>query len=122
MYFTNRLKDNNNFSEYNIDCEYNRDIFNEKKYKEIVYDEKKHKIKPDLIMHKRGSNDCNILAIEFKTYFNYNKKSIKIDRLKLQALTNSELNYKYKIGLLITLGKKRDKVNIVKYINGKEIK
>ena len=39
-YFINRLENTSSFNEYNVDCEYNRDIFNEKKYKEVIYDKK----------------------------------------------------------------------------------
>lgn len=118
-YFINRLENNDNFNKYNVDCEYNRDEFNEKKYKEIIYDKKKHRIIPDMIMHQRGSNSNNILAIEFKTYFSKDKND-KNDRLKLEALTNNDSFYRYRMGLHIILGETREKVNIVKYINGKK--
>lgn len=118
-YFINRLENNDNFNKYSVDCEYNRDEFNEKKYKEIIYDKEKHRIIPDLIMHQRGNNSNNILAIEFKTYFNSNQNE-ENDRLKLQALTDNDSFYRYRIGLHIRLGKTRNKVNIVKYINGKK--
>ena len=118
-YFINRLENNDNFNKYDVDCEYNRDVFNEKKYKEIIYDKKKHRIIPDMIVHQRGSNSNNILAIEFKTYFNSNKNG-ENDKLKLQALTDNDSFYRYRMGLHIKLGKTRDKVNIVKYINGKK--
>lgn len=72
-----------------------------------------------MIVHQRGSNSNNILAIEFKTYFNSNKNG-ENDKLKLQALTDNDLFYRYRMGLHIKLGKTRDKVNIVKYINGKK--
>ena len=70
-------------------------------------------------MHQRGCNINNILAIEFKTYFNKNNE--KNDKLKLQALTDNNSFYKYKMGLFIELGKTRETVIILKYINGKKI-
>lgn len=70
-------------------------------------------------MHQRGCNSNNILAIEFKTYFNKNNE--KNDKLKLQALTDNNSFYKYKMGLFIELGKTRETVIILKYINGKKI-
>lgn len=118
-YFINKIENNENFNKYNVDCEYNRDEFNEKKYKEVIYEQKKHRIIPDMIMHQRGSNSNNILAIEFKTYFNSNKNG-ENDKLKLQALTDNNSFYRYRLGLHIRLGKTRGKVNIEKYIDGKK--
>lgn len=109
---------------YSIDCEYNRNKsgFSERKYKELLYDGKKHKIYPDVILHQRGSNDNNILAIEFKKYNNINNKERKKDFMKLEALTDRKLVYKYKLGLFIVLGKTRRKVKIYKFKDGKNLR
>jgi len=107
---------------YSVDCEYNRNVFNERKYKEIIYEGKNHKIFPDFILHERGSNSNNILAIEFKNFNNNKIAEIKKDCMKLKAVTNNSGMYKYKLGLFIKFGINRDKVIVRKFINGKEQK
>lgn len=50
---------------YNLDSEYNRNKADKKflpSWKSGCY--------PDIIIHKRGSNDDNFLVIEFKTWWN----------------------------------------------------
>lgn len=118
------LLDANEFKEINVDCEYDRNAFGEKEYKSIVYnyDKKEHKVYPDFILHKRGSNDKNILAIEFKKYNNKKEMSLQKDEWKLKALTNSEGKFKYKLGLHIIFEKERKSVKIKKYINGKAVR
>lgn len=115
-YFT-VLLNNTYLKDYNVDCEYNK---NKLGYKEIMYnfDNKQHKIYPDLILHERGSNKNNILAIEFKKFNNYNKLSKEKDYYKLKALTNNHGEFKYKLGLFIILGKKRELVKIIYFVNG----
>ncbi len=110
------------FEIYDLDCEYNRNKCDERGYKEIKYnyDNKKHIIYPDLILHKRGTNTQNILAIEFKKYTNYNKKSKRNDYFKLIALTDSESEFNYKLGLFIIFGATRDDVEITPFINGEQ--
>lgn len=122
-YFYHVYEKYNGEKNYSIDCEYNRNrsSFNERKYKELVYDGKKHKIYPDVILHQRGSNDNNILAIEFKKYNNINNKEREKDFMKLEALTDRKLAYKYKLGLFIVLGKARGKVKIYKFKDGKKL-
>ncbi|MBQ9313686.1 MAG: hypothetical protein IJ220_01605 [Clostridia bacterium] len=119
-YFCLLLEKNNKYKEYSVDCEYNRNSFNERKYKELIYEKKKHKINPDFILHERGSNNNNILAIEFKKNSNNNNSQINRDYWKLKGLTNELGVYKYKLGLFIRFGIRRDKVIIKAFINGKE--
>ena len=110
------------FGRYDLDCEYNRNKCDEHEYKEIKYnyDNKKHIIYPDLILHKRGTNTQNILAIEFKKHTNYNKRSKENDYFKLKALTDSESEFNYKLGLFIILGATRNNVEITTFINGEQ--
>ena len=65
--------------------------------------------------------DNNIFAIEFKKYSNNDKEGIKNDYLKLEALTDDTMHFKYKLGLFIRLGKTKEKIEIEKFINGKRI-
>ena len=117
-YFIELLKQNNfDLDTYSVDFEYNRNIFNEKIYKEIVYENIKHRIIPDLLLHIRGRNDGNIIAFEFKKRYN---KNIKIDKMKLKALTDNNLEYKYQIGLLVIFNNGNN-FKIITFINGIEV-
>lgn len=123
-YFINEIE-GTELVKYDVDCEYNRNILSERKFKEIIYnyDGKKHKIYPDFILHKRGSNDYNKLAIEFKKYSNSREDSKEKDLLKLRALTDQSINseFRYKLGLFIVFGKERKNVRIIRIINGEVI-
>ena len=59
------------------------------------------KIFPDIIIHKRGTKNNNIV-IEAKKTTNRNQKSRLYDLLKLATLT-SDPAYKYKKGIFIEL-------------------
>ena len=120
-YFCILFEEFNTDEKYSIDCEYNRNVFNEKEYKELVCGGKKHKMYPDFILHERGTNINNLLAIEFKKFNNYKKSAINNDKLKLRVLTDPLGIYKYKIGLFIKFGKNRDNVKIEKFIKGQNI-
>ena len=90
------------FSDYNVDCEYNR-MPNERDErnnngearKEFIskalklypsqtcsYDDKGTTVYPDIIIHKRGSNKSNLIVIEAKKKANVTKKL----RLKVSDL------------------------------------
>ena len=120
-YFYYLFEKYNSDKKYSIDCEYNRNTFNERKYKELIYEGKIHKIYPDFILHQRGYNDNNILAIEFKKYNNTDKREKNKDFMKLKALTDLEACYKYKLGFWRRFGKTREKFKIFKFSKGKII-
>ena len=120
-YFINYIEKKDSFNKFNVDCEYNRDIFDENMNKKINCKGEVRGMIPDLILHERGTNDNNILAIEFKKYSNNDKEGIKNDYLKLEALTDNTMHFKYKLGLFIRLGKTKEKIEIEKFINGKRI-
>ena len=52
--------------EYDVDCEYNRDIADSKKNKANEL------IRPDIIVHRRGCNSSNFVVIEVKPWWNDN--------------------------------------------------
>lgn len=56
---------------------------------------------PDIIIHKRQTNQDNLLIIEIKKSLNNNSKAIHLDKIKLQKYTNSHL--KYQLGAYINL-------------------
>lgn len=93
IYFQNYLMEH--FSDYQLDTEYNRNIANIKKLaKEAIY--------PDLILHKRGHNNDNLLVMEFKTWWN---SDIKHDQEKIKKLMSPEGLYKYKYGVIAIINK-----------------
>lgn len=74
-------------------------------------------LRPDLIIHRRGSNKENKLVVEFKGYWS---KNIKNDIKKLEDLTNPKDSYRYLLGVLVTIGK--EKATFRYFINGNEYK
>jgi len=83
------------YSGYNMDVEYNRNYFDSKRTSHF-----QHGTLPDVVVHKRGSNDHNLCIIEFKTEWGEN---IDRDLLKLKDFTNENDRYKYGIGYSITI-------------------
>lgn len=117
-YFIENMKKHDYYNVYDVDCEYNRNCFDEKKYKAVVYEKVKHRILPDFVLHKRGRNNDNVLVVEFKNA----KKMTESDYYKLKALTDKDGGYNYKLGLFIKFNKKREDVEIRMFINGMECK
>jgi len=94
-------------AEYNVDCEYNR--MERKNGQAITYTSKEldlpivttdsedteaKTVFPDIIVHKRGTNENNFLVIEIKK--STNSVDRKFDCNKLKAFT-SQLGYQYGI-------------------------
>ncbi|MBN1304913.1 MAG: hypothetical protein JXA13_10800 [Anaerolineales bacterium] len=94
------------YSEYDLDVEYNRNMREPKRTQHS-----EHSTYPDLILHKRGSNESNFLIIEFKPWWNPGNDS---DLQKLQDFTNPDSEYKYEIGLSILIGLEMAKYTIIK--------
>lgn len=105
IYFNNEVEKNKlnylNYLNYKVDIEYNRNIEEPKRLKseKIVI--------PDLILHKRGSNDNNLLVIEFKTFWNSNQEE---DTKKIENFCNSKGEYKYRYGISILITEKLEDV------------
>lgn len=94
LYLNKYLDSNNLLKKYDLDAEYNRDI---EGFKRLA--NRPNGCYPDLILHKRGSNENNILIIECKGWW-ADDKDIEEDKEKIIAFLNSE-RYKYMVGLLI---------------------
>lgn len=124
------------FDELSVDCEYNGNANNpddikliciiEKKGK-VRFDGKEHLVYPDIIVHKRGSNDYNELIIEIKKSTNNKRNKRCFDHAKLEFYTNESKNsfYPYKLGcfMIINTGQKEiKKCCLTWYQNGKVIK
>ena len=103
-YLQNLLDEYPQFDEYNLDCEYNRNGSETKNLPSFP-----NGTYPDVILHKRGSNDDNILIIEFKTYWNTDQTQ---DFKKIDEFTNESGKYHFKIGMAIRIDKLRKDVRI----------
>ena len=105
-----------NFPEFNVDCEYNRDERNEiddlvKKLNlptnNVSWDDTEAKtVFPDIIVHNRGTQEKNLLVIEVKK--SSSSISGKVDRNKLIAFTKDHYNYKFGLFLKINLVNEND--------------
>ena len=101
-----------NFPEFNVDCEYNRFEDLVKKMilpkDKINWDDTEAKtIFPDIIIHKRGTQEANLLVIEVKKS---NNNSEDFDRMKLHTFLQKPFNYQYGLFLRINLKGENDKL------------
>ena len=101
-----------------VDCEYGNAVDADgkqlKKYLGFgVYADQKDntdRIFPDLIVHKRGTHEQNMLVVEFKGCWNDKWQAWDDDRRKLEAFTNTcpyddiQDYFYYKAGLFVALG------------------
>ncbi len=94
------------FEGLNLDSEYHTNMSEEK----MLSPKDKRGKRPDLILHKRLSNDQNMLMVEFKPD-NANNADIEQDLQKLMAFTNPEAEPAYLYGYLLgaSVQLKRDK-------------
>ncbi len=72
-------------------------------------------LRPDLIIHRRDSNEENKLVAEFKGWWN---NDIASDIQKLEDLTDPNDNYHYLIGVFVRIG--RTEATFRYFINGIE--
>lgn len=77
-----------------------------------------HKVRPDLILHKRNSNEKNKLVVEFKGWWN---TQVEDDISKLRELTSTTDEYHYLIGVFIKLGRTNAESLSRYFIDGNEI-
>ena len=129
-----------NFTGYDIDVEYNRNLEkgkHEPKYVYIIKNEFEESYKrakeiggdissfmeqvtsyPDIIVHERGNNSHNLLVVEIKK--SNNKSDWEIDKKKLEGFTSKDYGYGYKVGvhLIITISDSWKKPEIDWYLNG----
>ena len=97
----------NQFPEWNVDCEYNR----------VKYDLKRVNgklVNPDIIVHHRKTPD-NLLVVEVKK--SNNKISILKDIERLKNFTKD--NLVYKAGILVVLEKESH--TQLKFLNGQKV-
>ena len=91
------------FEDLKVDCEYNRDGYDVKRLHwghETTRKDCTHAktVYPDIIVHKRGYDRSNMLVIEAKKS---DEGDSCRDREKLCAFTDSNGEYRYKLGLFL---------------------
>jgi len=95
---------------YNVDIEYNKfvDLQNEISIDKEVENSKNEYIRPDILVHKRGSKDYNLIAIELKKGY-----STPDDRSKVKDLVDlNEFNYDFGVVLSYLPNKSHMKVKL----------
>ena len=112
-YLQNALDNDDFFKNFNLDCEYNRNGRHQK-YLQAV----NSNTYPDVILHKRGSNEYNLMVIEFKGYWNSNQTN---DRKKICGFTSECDVYRFAVGYTILIGRKFEEVEIGKFMWGKQV-
>jgi hypothetical protein len=118
------------FSDFNVDCEYNRDIDAEGMIKRITRngnfnsegtDLDAKTVYPDIIIHKRDVNTSNLLVIEVKKVRTNHTLQIliDIDKTKLCEFTAGYLKYSY--GLFLLFNNSEKKCELCWFKDGEEI-
>lgn len=95
-----------NISDLSVDCEYNRHQGLIKKlnfpHNDISIEDIDAKtIFPDIVIHKRNTDNDNLLVIEIKK--SSNNQNYDFDISKIKALTNDPYNYKFGLFLEINV-------------------
>jgi len=113
------------FVEHKVDCEYNRHGEEPKRMNfvdvgEIAQDDREGKtVYPDIIVHRRGNDDDNLLVIEIKK--SNSRSGKEQDLSKLTKFTGKQ--FSYKIGLFLSFDVTKKCVHEVRcFRNGKEEK
>jgi hypothetical protein len=87
------------FSEWHVDCEYNKHNLDEKILIRECPNKSKRRVYPDIIIHHRGTDEYNLVVIEIKPY--KRKKVNCWDNVKLVEFTKQSSDYKYQLGVFI---------------------
>ena len=90
-YVENYRANRNKKEEFDCVCEYCKKIKSNEKFKDTESSKR-----PDVVIHKRNSDDKNYIVIEVKK----NKKCLW-DYLKLKYMTSPDGGYRYKLGIFI---------------------
>ena len=105
IYLQSELNKSPRYRDLSLDSEYNKHFYKEKP---LINNEETSRIRPDLCLHERRTNENNLLVIEFKK--ENNSQSFEDDRKKLKALTlntnggsKNIYHYGYKYGLFVVI-------------------
>jgi hypothetical protein len=112
----------NYFRDLKVDCEYNRhgDVVKTLKYLKNSDKPKDSdpRVFPDIVIHSRGTDRCNLVVIEIKK--SNSNQSQDIDEQKLLSFTGSEYNYQLGVFLIADMNGNRIIIERVFQL-GKEI-
>ena len=103
LYFHDLLR-SSKYAALDLDLEYNRNKKDRKRTQSSP-----HSTYPDLILHKRNSNEQNVLVVEFKISRNPRPTNRTRDIEKLKDFTSSSQQYGYQLGISVLL-KREDPV------------
>ena len=87
-------------SKFDVDCEYNRHLSNKKQLlylKDLLHVKEEYEVLPDILIHRRNSDENNILVLEIKKYGG----DINTDVRKLQAFKNEPYFYGFAVQVVI---------------------
>lgn len=104
--YLNELLKETSFRQHNLDCEYNRNQRDIKRTENFP----KGAI-PDILLHRRHTNDENAMVIEFKGHWNRTRRQKDLQKVKDFVDQNGE--FQYGIGILIELGPARPTITLV---------
>ncbi|MBF4696052.1 hypothetical protein [Fusibacter ferrireducens] len=116
--------------EYDVDCEYNRNVDDPSNRKTIDLllesdgNSRTQSVYPDIIVHKRGQTDSNLLIIEVKKSTNRDNGEFDLRKLECYTNTNSISSFCYTYGAFIKLYTSQDKYrapDIIYFKNGNKI-
>lgn len=107
VHLSNLLKETP-YATLDLDSEYNKNHGNAKTSRRFP-----NGLRPDLIIHRRDSNEENKLVAEFKGWWNNDTAT---DIQKLEDLTDPNDNYHYLIGVFVQIG--RTEAAFRYFING----
>lgn len=116
FYFQNHVYQSE-IGHFNVDLEYTKAGDDPKR--EDINDPNSKITWPDLILHQRGTQASNLLAIEFKAGEGLNHRIGAKDRRSLIALTSPQRIYKYALGLFVSLNENGH--NYVRFSKGEEV-
>lgn len=118
-YMLEKMKYMSQMQCFDLDCEYNRNFDHPKGMYRLTLEGLSEKIKdaiPDLLIHKRKSNENNLVIVEFKKGSPSSCEKAN-DEEKLVYFTDTNKEYGYSLGFYIELHKKS--VNIKVFQEGK---
>lgn len=122
------------FNGFNVDSEYNGDVFNEndKKALEIAVNRireightpnvnNRYRFVPDIIIHVQERNDLNLVVLEIKKDTS-DRREKEFDLIKLEHMTidflGNHYNYKLGIAVILSTGASAGRKTEIYYQNG----
>lgn len=102
------------FTNYHVDCEYNRHI-DEKKQDESG------PIRPDIVIHKRRTDDHNLVYMEIKTPNRNEDREKDIEKVRTKTIKKEDGGlFGYKLGVFIDLTLKPEEKVVIYFAGGEK--